>query len=117
MRKKIFTRTIRKCRLSAMPIPPGQVVSGRAVARGSVAVEIARGKYMAGVWECSPGTFDWDYDAEETCTIIKGEASVRVRGGEMVDFRAGDLVHFRKGMKTRWTVKKKILKTFVLYDA
>ena len=115
MTKKVVKRTVGKARLAAMPIEADQVVAGWPIARGAVAVELARGEYTAGIWECSPGTFDWDYDADETCTILQGEASVKVRGGQTVRFRAGDIVHFRKGMRTRWTVRKKILKTFVLY--
>jgi uncharacterized cupin superfamily protein len=115
MAKKAVKRTVKGARLSAMSIEEDQIVTGQPVAKGVVAVELARGKYTAGIWECSPGTFDWAYDADETCTIIEGEASVRIQGGQTVRFRAGDLVHFRKGMRTRWTIRKKILKTFVLY--
>lgn len=115
MAKKIVMRIVAKARLAEMPIDPKQIIEGKPRARGMVAVEIDRGKYSAGIWECAPGTFDWDYEAEETCTILRGEAVVKVKGGETVRFGAGDLVHFSKGMRTRWTVKKKILKTFVLY--
>jgi uncharacterized cupin superfamily protein len=115
MHTNVVKLTAATARLEAMPIEPSQIVSGRPVARGVVALELDGGAYSTGVWECSPGTFHWRYEADETCTILKGEATVEVEGGGTVRFKAGDLVHFRKGMRTRWTVRKKILKTFILY--
>ena len=61
------------------------------------------------VWSCEPSTFDWSYDADETCYIIEGEANVK-GGGQEVSFGPGDIVTFPKGLECVWTVHKKIRK-------
>lgn len=109
-------RRIKKTALKAMPIPRKDIVSGNPAGRGVVLAESKDGRYSAGIWSCTPGVFNWEYTGDETCTILSGEAEVKIKGSGLRRFGAGDIVCFSKGLKTQWTVKKKILKTFVFYE-
>lgn len=63
------------------------------------------------VWECEPSSFDWEYDSNESCYILEGEARVETPEGS-VSFGKGDFVVFPKGMKCRWKVLQKIKKHY-----
>lgn len=65
-------------------------------------------------WECEPSTFDWSYDSNEDCYILKGRAKVKTSTQE-VEFGKGDLVSFPKGLSCTWTVVDKIEKVYRLY--
>ena len=51
----------RNAELEDWPIPAEQIVAGQPRARGTVLHEGPEGT-GCGVWECTPGTFDWAYD-------------------------------------------------------
>jgi len=63
------------------------------------------------IWECKPSQFDWEYEEEEHCYIIKG--SVTVVGTEnTVNIKPGDYVIFPKGLKCTWIVQEAIKKHY-----
>ena len=63
------------------------------------------------IWECEPSKFDWKYESEEHCYIIKG--SVTIVGLEnTVNIKAGDYVMFPKGLKCTWIVQESIKKYY-----
>jgi len=63
------------------------------------------------IWECSPSTFDYEYDERETCLILEGDVTVETPTGQ-VRFGAGDLVIFPKGLKCVWRVAQKVRKYY-----
>jgi len=63
-------------------------------------------------WSCEVSTFDWHYDAEETCLLIEGEVTVDYNG-KSVSFRVGDLVIFPKGLACIWKVTKAVKKYYI----
>lgn len=63
-------------------------------------------------WGAKPSTFDWYYDQQEECLIIKGEVTVRY-GDKSVNLKEGDYVIFPKGLFCVWEVKKEVLKHYV----
>ena len=65
---------------------------------------------------CAASSFDWIYDAEETCLLLDGEVTVTPDGGEPVKFGAGDLVVFPAGMDCRWDVHKAVRKHYRFGD-
>ncbi|MDD5084411.1 MAG: cupin domain-containing protein [Candidatus Omnitrophica bacterium] len=111
-----FIRRVKKTALKAMPIPREDIVSGNPVAKGVVLFESKDGCCSAGIWSCTPGAFKWEYTGDETCTILYGEAEVKLKNGRIKRFLAGDIIHFPRGLKAQWVVKKKILKTFTFYE-
>ncbi|MBU0515335.1 MAG: cupin domain-containing protein [Proteobacteria bacterium] len=64
-----------------------------------------------GTWGCEASTFDWEYDATETCFILEGEVKVKT-DQEEVWIKPGDLVTFPQGLKCVWEVKAPIRKHF-----
>lgn len=64
-----------------------------------------------GIWECEVSSFDWEYDAVETCYILEGKVKVQTEDGE-TEIEAGDLVTFPKGLKCKWDVREAIRKHY-----
>ena len=63
------------------------------------------------VWEKEESEFPWEYDVQETCLILEGNAVIQTPEGT-VEFGAGDYVVFPKGLKCTWEIKKKIRKHY-----
>lgn len=63
------------------------------------------------VWEKEESTFPWEYDVQETCLILEGNAVIQTPEGT-VEFGAGDYVVFPKGLTCTWEIKKKIRKHY-----
>ena len=45
---------------------------------------------MAGVWQCTPGKFEYTYPGDEICTLLEGEISLVDEQGKTHEYRAGD---------------------------
>jgi uncharacterized cupin superfamily protein len=63
------------------------------------------------IWEKEKSAFPWEYDVQETCLILEGEAVIRTQEGN-VEFGKGDYVVFPKGLACTWEIKKKIRKHY-----
>ena len=63
-------------------------------------------------WESDVGSFDWEYDTEEVCYILRGKVKVKTPEEE-VEINKGDLVTFSKGLKCTWNVIEKIKKVYI----
>ncbi len=64
------------------------------------------------IWEKEESSFDWHYDAQETCYFLEGEVEVVTPGGETVKITAGDLAVFPEGLSCKWQVNKKVRKHY-----
>ena len=64
-----------------------------------------------GTWSKEPSKFEWQYNEQEYCYILEGDAVVRDKDGNSFPFKAGDFVIFEKGFECEWeilsTIKKK----------
>ena len=65
-----------------------------------------------GVWEKEISKFDWQYDQQETCYILRGKVTVTTKDGQSVDFGTGDLVTFPKGLACVWDIKEPVRKYY-----
>lgn len=65
-----------------------------------------------GVWECSSGTFRWNYTWDESVYILKGQATITVEGGNPVHIKARQTVHFSQGLRAEWKVTETVRKVF-----
>lgn len=63
------------------------------------------------IWTKEPSSFDWHYDASETCYFLDGDVVVKTSDGE-VCVRKGDLVTFPKGLSCTWHVKEAVRKHY-----
>ena len=100
--------------LSDTPIPPALITAGKPVARTWTAAQSEDLLVTQGVWECTAGTFAWDYSWDEFVMVLEGEAVITPVGGNPFTLAAGDFGYFPSGLKVEWYVPKYIRKTFVL---
>jgi uncharacterized cupin superfamily protein len=102
--------------LQSEPIPTQWILSGAPEARGTKLTTSNDGTSSVVVWECTPGSFKWDYCQDETAVIISGEAFITVEGGSERQLRPGDLVFFPAGSSCMWRVTAQIRKSAVLRE-
>ena len=63
------------------------------------------------IWNCQPGTFDWEYTEKETCLILEGKVTVTDKTYS-VSFGPGDLVIFPQDLSCTWQVKEAVKKHY-----
>ena len=107
---------VSEAKLDAMPIDPSQVIEGSPQASGTILWKSADGKQCNGIWECTPGTFNWIH-TDETSTLVAGRVTVTPEGGKPIELSAGDVAFFPEGTKTRWQVHDTVRKSFHLHAA
>ena len=101
--------------LPAMPIEPSWITEGDPVARGTVVAQSEDKKVSSGLWSCEPGKFEWTFSWDEFVHVLEGEVEITEDGTDnTITLRPGDMAHFPLGMKTRWHVKQKVRKFFVI---
>ena len=100
--------------LDPWPIPADQVRAGQPTARGAVIARSDDRRTLTGIWECTPGTFDWSYSWDETITVLAGRVTIADEGGATRGFKAGDVVRFPVGLRATWTVHETVRKMFAL---
>ena len=101
-------------RLADFPIPADQISEGTPIARIWINSQSADLKVTQGVWDCTAGTFSWDYTWDEFLMVLEGEATITSDAGGATTLRAGDLAHLPIGLKVSWHVPTYVKKTFVL---
>lgn len=102
--------------LDPFPVPPEWVVEGDPQASGSILWRSADGKQCMGIWECTPGLFDWTH-TDETATVLQGRVTVTLDGGRTMELAPGDVAFFPEGTKSRWHVHEAVRKSFHLHAA
>jgi uncharacterized protein len=108
--------SVSTAQLDPWPIPADQIVDGDPQASGTIIWRSEDGTLASGIWECTPGTFDWNH-ADETLCLVSGRVTVTPEGGEAFDIVPGDTVFFPEGTRTRWNVTEKLRKAFHLHAA
>ena len=68
------------------------------------------GTSIVWVWECTEGTFLWNYSEDETVYIISGEVFLSTQTGEERRAGQGDMVFFPGGISCNWRVTQPIKK-------
>ncbi|TCO06810.1 cupin domain-containing protein [Natronoflexus pectinivorans] len=63
------------------------------------------------IWEKERSRFDWFYEAEEECLILKGKVVVETDEG-IFHLKQGDFVTFSQGLKCIWDIKEDIKKHY-----
>lgn len=63
-------------------------------------------------WGCEASTFPWSYGSQETCLVIKGEATVTMDDGTVVELKPGTLATFPAGSSCTWDVTQAIEKHY-----
>ncbi|MDP6818561.1 MAG: cupin domain-containing protein [Alphaproteobacteria bacterium] len=71
---------------------------------------------MAGVWQCTPGKFEYTYPGDEICTILEGKLRTVDEDGKTHDYGPGDIFYTRKGEVATWEIFETIYKVFYIHD-
>ena len=66
------------------------------------------------IWEYEPSKFRRNYDDNEICLIVDGQAKISTQNGDIYVIKAGDLVEFPAGLNCEWEVTKSINKHYRL---
>ena len=114
--------TVLKDKGGLTPWPPMQelsfvqVLDGDPVHSGRFDVGGFGMRTMAGVWQCTPGRFEYTYPGDEICTLLEGRISLVDENGETHDYGPGDTFYTRKGVVAVWTVFETVRKIFHIHD-
>lgn len=90
--------------LEPAPINPAWIREGQPVARATQIASSADGTSFTAVWDCTDGSFDWQFSCDETVHILEGEVIVTEPGQAPRTLRVGDVALFPAGMTARWQV-------------
>jgi uncharacterized cupin superfamily protein len=71
---------------------------------------------MIGVWECTPGKFEYTYPGDEICTLLQGKIELICEDGKVHNYAAGDTFYTGKGEVATWTVIETVKKIFSIHD-
>ena len=98
--------------LSPWPLPDDWVLEGSPDAKGAVLSRSDDSRIIRGVWECTPGKFNWTFSYDETLVVVHGSATVELDSGEQVQLSPGDMAFFGRGHEATWTVHETLRKGF-----
>jgi uncharacterized cupin superfamily protein len=102
--------------LEPEPIPSDWILSGSPEARCKKLVRSRDWTSHLVVWDCTPGSFKWNYSMDETIVIISGEAFMSNDNGEERRFGPGDLAFFPAGSSCSWRVTQTLRKVGILRE-
>lgn len=97
------------------PIPEADIVEGKPVAEIHPLHADADGKYLVGLWRCSPGTFRWTCTKDEFVYFLEGEAVITYKDGPTLTVKAGEAALFTPG-ETTWKIVTPVTKTYALRE-
>ena len=95
--------------LKPAPIDPRWIVEGTPAARNRVVAGSSDGFAWTMVWDCTAGTFHWNYKVDETVHLLEGAVTVTVNG-QTNTLRAGDIAFFPAGAVATWHVENYVRK-------
>ncbi len=98
--------------LDAWPIPAEQVLDGDPQARGALLRQSTDKRLANGVWECTPGSFLWDYTWDETIFVREGAFTITDQNGATTSVGSGDLIFVPSGTQSTWEITETVRKFF-----
>lgn len=112
---RITHQSVKEASLDPWPLTADQIREGNPEAAATIIWKSEDGTLCAGIWECTPGTFDWEH-VDETMVVVSGRATI-ASDGEEFEVAVGDIAFFPAGTKTQWTIHETIRKAFHLHAA
>ena len=73
-------------------------------------------RLQVGVWECTPGKFNYTYPGDEICTLVDGKIRITEADGETHEFGAGDTFFAIQGETVTWEVIETVRKIFQIHN-
>ncbi|TEA72264.1 cupin domain-containing protein [Allopusillimonas ginsengisoli] len=71
------------------------------------------GRKITGVWICTPGKWEIDYDRWEYCHFHEGHSIITPEGSDAIHLKAGDIFTIEPGTKGTWEVVETVRKNFI----
>ena len=96
--------------LDPAPIRPEWILSGTPTARARTLARTADDDFSTTVWDCTAGSFRWQFRSDESVHILEGEVIVETGDGRTRTLRPGDVALFPRGMASVWTVPRYVKK-------
>lgn len=109
----VISDSVAEAKLDPFPLSPEQILEGDPQASAKLIWVSDDGRQASGIWECTPGVFNYQH-TNETAGVITGKATITPEGGEPVEVGPGSIVFFSEGSKTHWVVEETIRKAFHL---
>ncbi len=70
---------------------------------------------QAGVWECSPGVFDYTFPDNELCKIVSGEVLLTDPHGNTRRLASGGILITERGDTLTWDIRQTVRKVFLTW--
>lgn len=70
---------------------------------------------QAGVWECTPGVFDYTFPDHELCRIVSGEVLLTGPQGETRRLGPGGILITQRGDTLTWDIRQTVRKVFLTW--
>ena len=105
--------------LSPEPIPKGWILAGHPRARAAAIARSADEGMWITAWACTPGSFRWHYNVDETAQILSGEVFIidqaRTMDRASTEWRLGpgDTAYFPAGTSIIWHITQEVRKLAV----
>jgi uncharacterized cupin superfamily protein len=86
------------------PIDPDWILGGAPRARAAPHSRSVDTSATTAVWECTAGSFRWQYGWEETVLILEGQVKVTSQDGVVRLLGVGDVAFFAAGSTAVWEI-------------
>ena len=86
------------------PIDPDWILGGAPRARAAPHSRSIDASATTAVWECTAGSFRWQYGWEETVLILEGQVKVTSQDGVVRLLGVGDVAFFAAGSTAVWEI-------------
>jgi uncharacterized cupin superfamily protein len=83
--------------LSPEPIPKDWILAGHPRARAAAIARSADEGMWITAWACTPGSFRWHYNVDETAQILSGEVFIIDQASTERRLGPGDTAYFPAG--------------------
>ena len=97
--------------LEPWPLEPDQVVEGDPQVSGRVLDTSVDGRVERGVWQHTAGA-SRDTESDELFVVLRGRATIEVKGGPTLDVGPGDVGLLHAGDRTTWRVQEDLRKIY-----
>jgi uncharacterized protein len=92
------------------PIEPAWITAGDPQARIAEHSQSADNAALTAIWDCTAGTFNWNFNWDETVMILEGEVHVTDENGGERTLKAGDIAYFAGKTWATWHVDRYVRK-------
>ena len=70
---------------------------------------------QAGIWECTPGVFDYTFPDHELCKIVSGEVLLTDPQGHSRHLGPGGILITQRGDTLTWDIRQTVRKVFLTW--